>query len=254
MDWRPDRLAHMQEQFARLGRTFERIPGVEGTDPAIAAAAANSKPGIAGLKLSAGVYASFQSHRVAWRKLLESGDSHAMILEDDLVFSDGFSAYLDDGWVPEEADLVRLETFLHRTHLDRAPQYKAGSRTLQRLRARHAGIACYIVSGRIAQFLLDQTEEVCNPADEALFNERLPLFHRIVTYQMTPAPAIQGNLIPENLDNPIWAASCVTDRFDKGQTPESDKAETPVQRVWRRLSEEVRALQLKTRYVVVPYG
>jgi glycosyl transferase, family 25 len=254
MDWRPDRLQHMQDQFARFGRSFERVAGVEAKDPVIAAAAAASPPGMTGLQISAGVHANFQSHRKAWRRMLATGDSHAMVMEDDLIFAPGFAAYLDEGWMPEDADIVRLETFLHRTHLGRKPSYPAGGRTLQRLRARHVGTACYVLSARIARFLLDETEVVSDPADEALFNERSPLFHRIVTYQMTPAPAIQGNLIPENLSNPLWAAGSITERFAGGAAPPADRPETQVARVRRRLTEEARALHDGTRYVLVPFG
>jgi glycosyl transferase family 25 len=254
MDWCPVRLIHMEQQFARLGRTFERIPGVEGTDPDIMEAAANSPKGLTGLQLSAGVYANFQSHRVAWQRLVDSGDSHAMVMEDDLILSDGFEVYLDDGWVPESADIIRLETFLHRAHLARSPTFSAGTRKLMRLRSRHAGLACYVLSARIAPFLLEQTKVVSDPSDEALFNERLPLFHQIVTYQMVPAPALQGNLMDDGPDKPKWAVSTISERFADGNSPETDLRETQLARLKRRVSEEIRALRENTRYVVVPFG
>ena len=109
LDRRPDRLDHMTGQFGRHGMPFERIPAVDCQRPEVAAEATKCLPTSLGPRISAAAYACFQSHREAWRRLVASGESHGLILEDDLLLADGIAEYLGDGWVPPDADLVRLE-------------------------------------------------------------------------------------------------------------------------------------------------
>ena len=186
-----------------------------------------------------------------WRRLLASGDSHAVVFEDDLVIADGFAVYLQDGWVPRGADLVRFETFLIRVHVDRGDGTPASGRRLHRLRSRHPGTGAYLVCAPAARRLLDLTETVSDPIDEALFNEASPLFAGLTTYQMDPAPVIQGNLVDGPLDS--WTTTSITERFAEVGV-QTGPAETKVARLGRRLREEFGALRDGTRYDVVPFG
>jgi glycosyl transferase, family 25 len=253
LDRRADRLEHMQAQFDRQSIRFERIAAVNGQAPDIAAAAAACMPGISGRRMSAGAYACFQSHRKAWRRLLDTRESHALVFEDDLVLAEGFSDLMGHHWIPKDADLVKLETFNTRMHLARQPKYDVAGRDLLRLRSRHVGSGCYAISARFAPTLLAMTEEIAEPPDEFMFSDALPSFGKIVTYQMTPAAAIQGNLLSTAKTGSGWADTSITERFMGGDSVVPEAAETLSARAVRRLTQEVRAKLYGTQYVVVPF-
>ncbi len=251
LDRRPDRLAHMTEQFERLGIDFIRVPAVDGQDPGVWTEAKKCGVGFVGKKMSDGAYACFQSHRKIWQMLIESGDGHAMVLEDDVLLSSGVEQYLSANWVPEDADLVKLETFEVRVHLSRNQCAVAGPRGLKRLASSHLGTGGYVFSKQAAITLLGETRAIDAPIDEFLFNQQSPFFSVLTTYQMTPAPVIQGDRAKQTTD---WAQTSITERFAQGVTAPNILPETLVQRIQRRLREEIRALRQGSRYVVVPFG
>lgn len=255
LDRRPDRLEHMARQFERLGIAFERIAAVDGQEPQVAADAAHCGAGFTGRTMGAGAYACFQSHREFWRRLISSGDSHAMVLEDDLVITDGLAEYLDEAWVPRDADLVKLETYESRIHVDAGPGLPAGQRRLFRLRSRHPGTGCYVISARAAQSLLDKTDGVLNdPIDEYMFSDASPAFSRLVTYQMFPAPIIQGDRWKGAGTKDTWVSTSITTRLAQASSPGSQTRETQGARLQRRLKAEWRALRSGTRYTIAKHG
>lgn len=258
LDRRPDRLAHCHAECGRHGMAFERIAAVDGKDPTIAAAAHTIPPMWTGLRMSAGAYACLQSHRKAWQQLLDSGAPHAMIFEDDLLFAEGIAAYLDDGWVPEDADIVKLETFGTRTHIDRTASTTVAGHRLHRLRSTHIGAGAYVLTAATAQRLLAETENRGDPIDEVIFNDRLSVFPSLAVYQMVPAPAIQGKRPGAGAaavdDMAGWVKSSLTHRIETDPDGIGAKHETLPSRLWRRVREELLARKRGTVYVVVPHG
>jgi glycosyl transferase family 25 len=251
LDRRPDRLAHMAAQFVRLAMTVERIPAVDGHRPDIAMEADRITSGLQG-KMAPTAYACFQSHRQAWRLLLASGDAHAMVFEDDLLLADGIETYLLEGWIPADADIVKLETWNKPTHVAAGPGLPAGARRLFRLRSRHHGTGCYVIAAAAARRLLAQTDgPLKDPIDKYMFDHRSPAFHDLTIYQMIPAPAIQGNQLGDLSEGGTWAATSIPGRWDAGS--------------WRRLnghsfqwlrdiSRPVRQRLRGWRRVTVAYG
>ena len=256
LDRRPDRLQHMTGLLARHGIGFERVAAVDGRDPQVAAAAADCREGMSGHRMSAGAYACFQSHREVWRRLVASGAPHAMVLEDDLLIAEGFAAYLEAGWLPADADLVKLETYQIRLHRDSGPGLAARGRRLYRLRSRHAGTGCYVIARSAAEQLLAATETISDPVDETMFNHASPLFAGLRIYQMVPSPVIQGEGQGEaaGQDGSGWAQSSIPDRYAPGSPARILQAERFPARLRRRLRAEIWSVVAGTRYVVVPYG
>jgi glycosyl transferase family 25 len=254
LDRGADRLQHMAQQFHLQGMTFERIAAIDGTRPEIAAEAARVLPTALGPRISVAAYGCFQSHRQAWSRLLASGEPHGLVSEDDLVLAEGFSAYLKDDWVPPDADLVRLETFQTRTHVDARHDHAVGSRQLRRLRSSHLGAGCYVLSAKAAQRLHECTAVIRDPVDVVLFSETSDLFADLVTYQMIPAPAVQGKRHGPETGTASWSVSNIQERFDGEAPADALRAETSLGRVKRRLVEYLRARRLGTHYIVVPFG
>ncbi|MDZ4140131.1 MAG: glycosyltransferase family 25 protein [Erythrobacter sp.] len=252
LDRRPDRLDYMIREFGSHGVPFERISAVDAQDPAVAALAAACPPTAAGPRMSAGAYGCFQSHREFWRRLVASGDAHGMIFEDDLVLAPGIAQYLADGWVPADADIVRLETYETRAHLAAGKGIAAGSRRLFRLHSCILGTGCYVISNAAARRLLQQTEVFRDPIDEFLFNEKRPDFPHLALYQMVPGPVIQGDRVAR-VAQEGWSATSITGRF-AGAGAGGPRPETPFDRLRRRLTEELRGRLHGTRYIRVPHG
>lgn len=252
LDRRPDRLEHMQGQFDRLGLAFERIAAVDGADPAVAEAARSCPPGMTGLPMSAAAYGCLQSHRLAWARLVASGASHAMIFEDDLILAEGLVRYADPGWVPADADLVRLETFLTRFHRDRGQGIGALGRQIHRLRSRHVGAGGYVITARAAARLIAATEVCGDPVDEVLFNDQSHLFGALTVYQMIPAPVIQGKVLMKEQSG--WIASSISERFATAAEADLYVPEANAGKLLRRLREELRSVAVGTVYEIAPFG
>lgn len=252
LDRSADRLAHMQAEFARRGIAFERIAAVDARDPAVAAIAATLGPNLQGRVISSGAYGCFQSHRLIWQRLLDSGDSHAMAIEDDLLLAEDFAGFLQDGWVPADADLVKLEAFGERTHLSRSPVVPLPGRRLLRLRSKHRGTGCYVISAAAARRLLDATVVVTDAIDEVMFNSVTPFFESACIYQAIPAPAMQADRL--GAQRPAWAGSAIGERYNVAATSDMLRRESPAARLTRRLREEMRALSQGTHYALVDFA
>lgn len=254
LDRRPDRLHHMTQQFQLQGASFERISAIDGTEPSVIVEAISALPTALGPRISVGAFACFQSHRKAWKALLSSKASYGVILEDDLLLAEGFSTYFLDDWVPDDADIVRLETFHTRVHVDSTSIHVTGTRKLQRLRSSHLGAGCYVLSSRAAHYLYEKTVVIRDPVDVFLFSDTSDLFSDLVTYQMVPAPAVQGKRDGSELKPTKWAVSNIQERFDTEVSPHALRSESTLMRLRRRIRESVRAQRQETRYIVVPFG
>jgi glycosyl transferase family 25 len=254
LDRRPDRLEHVTAEFRRAGLAFERLPAVDARDPAVAAAAARLPVSFRGIRISAGAYACLQSHRLAWQRLLDSGDRLAAVFEDDVILAPDLGFLALDDWVPGDAELVKLETFRVRVHLSRRRIDLGGGNALARLQSTQMGSAGYVIRSDVARRLLDLTEVTGDPVDEIMFNTRLGFAPGAVIYQMIPAPAVQGDRVPPEAGGvlPAWQATSITERHAEGKAA-LERPEIPVERLLRRLREEIRARALGTRYQVVPH-
>ena len=256
LDRRPDRLAHMTAEFARAGIPFERIAAVDGQDPEVAAAAARLPLSSFNTQISTGAHGCMQSHREAWRQLIASGDPWGMIFEDDLVLAPDMALYLHEGWIPADADIVKLETFRIRIHVSRRQHKVGGARSLARLHTTHLGTGSYVISVHTARRLLSETAVCGDPIDEFLFNVDLPFFPSARIYQMLPAPVIQGDRaeVSKQKLHSGWQATSIVDRLASEHHETAVAPETTLHRLWRRGREEIRARVRGTRYVVVQHG
>lgn len=259
LDRRPDRLAHMTAEFARAGIPFERIPAVDGQNPEVAAAAARLPPSSENRRMSGGAYGCLLSHREFWRRLVESGDPWGMVFEDDLLLAPEMGGLLSDDWIPAGADIIKMETLgFRRIHVS-AKRHEIGrGRYVARLHSTHFGTGGYIVNSSAARRLLAETAHTGEPVDHVLFNSALPFFQTIVIFQMIPAPVLQGDKarVKDAGKVPSWNATSIIDRHVELQKGirKPIKPESPLARLWRRTSQEVKTRLRSQRYVVVPHG
>jgi glycosyl transferase family 25 len=198
LDRRPDRLAAMEAQAARLGLTLTRVAASDARvdDGASAFFAVSGPLG----EIPRGDQSCFLSHRHAWTQFLASGEAHAVILEDDVRLSDAAGALLGhDGWIPHGVDVVKLEHYgpagqrVLLTGIRRVGEDFAMGRML----SRHTGAAAYILSRRAAEILLGAAR-VNLPVDHLIFNpNNSPLFAALIPWQLLPAIARQQNAVSD---------------------------------------------------------
>ena len=181
LDRDSERLAHMRKQLD--GLAFERIAAVDGSR------LPQTPRGLTRFEL-----ACLESHRIAWRRLLDGSDGCACIVEDDLHIWPGFAALTESAsWMPSGAHSIKLDTYLQKVELGEK-QAAVGKRQIARLHSRHQSSAAYILTREGAARYLDLTASASLPADYALFPNH-PRRLGLQIYQLTPAIAIQDHLL-----------------------------------------------------------
>ena len=205
---RPDRLRKMTRQLCDLGISFQRIDALDAkitSDGAVAEQFSDTGPlGI----IPKGDKCCALSHVRAWRAFIETGESHGLILEDDVALDpDAATLLRDDYWIPAGVELLKLEHYgpLGQLVLIGKPMQLKDGRKVGRLRSRHTGAAAYIISRRTAEVLLSQTGRWTLSVDHLLFNpNNSPLANTLQPYQLTPAIARQSTDVGGSSDIGEW--------------------------------------------------
>jgi glycosyl transferase, family 25 len=198
LDRQPERLGRMKSLFEGLGLQFSRVSAVDGKRLSEEEIRRWQSEDVGSRQLRAGETACFLSHRECWQRIVDEGLPHAAIFEDDLHLGEDAAVLLRSGtWVPEEADIIKIETKLQYARVDRSPVGQVGGRTLNRLRSRHAGAGGYIVTRNGAEKLLRMSETFSSPADQFIFNLDLPSARSLAIYQLLPAVCVQDFVVKE---------------------------------------------------------
>jgi glycosyl transferase family 25 len=191
---RGDRRAAMETQAGRLGLALTRLDAMDAREAEPSELARRfEKTGPLG-EIPTGDQCCFLSHRLAWKRLVESGDAYAAVLEDDVALSARAPLVLqNDDWIPPGIDLIKLEHYGPASQSVLLSDFKDvghGFR-LGRMRSRHTGAAAYILSRRAAQLLL-QIPCFDLPVDHLLFNpNNSKLFAPLRPWQLLPTVARQ---------------------------------------------------------------
>jgi len=194
LDRAPERLTHTTREFAAAGVRFERLAATDGkTLPADEFARWRQGTPHFG-EMRAGEVACYLSHRRCW-EIAAAGSEPLVICEDDLYLGENARGILADAsWIPADADIIKLEKHVLPIVVDRKPAGLAFGRQLVRVRGLDNGAGAYILAPRCAARLLQMIVAVSDPFDQILFNPRLPIFSRLVIYQMVPALCIQDSI------------------------------------------------------------
>lgn len=198
---RPDRLAAMRQEAEGLVLTR-----VDALDAATSEAGSVDRWFAAGGPLGEiprGDKCCLLSHRQAWALFLESGDAHAVFLEDDVRLSKVAGALLiSDAWIPPDVGVVKLEHYGppgQRVLLNRLRRIGEDFQ-LGHMLSRHTGAAAYILSRRAAEILLAQTRFDL-PVDHLLFNpNNSKLFAALSPWQLVPPIARQREFVGDKSD------------------------------------------------------
>jgi glycosyl transferase family 25 len=248
LDRSTDRLAAFRAQAERIGLTFERLPAVD-------AAQIDFGRGL----LKPGEIACFESHKVAWRMLVESGEPWLAVFEDDVCLTDEIVALVGrDDWIPPGTDLVKLETM---GEVDLAPTaLPAPAGKVHRLYSTHLGSAGYVISRAWAAHLLRASEGYVLPVDWLLFDLDTATSLKPMVLQAVPAPCIQELYLAErNSQAPVFA-SLIEGREIKPPKPKLSRFGM-CRREAGRIGRQIRRLPVTlykalrpSRRLIVPFG
>lgn len=105
LDRAPERWASMARIAADRGLAIERVPAADGRDPAMLAQAAAAE----GNGLRPAEIGCFESHRRAWRRIVDGEAPAGLVLEDDVYLAAGIVEFLVAlGAEAKRFDLVKL--------------------------------------------------------------------------------------------------------------------------------------------------
>ncbi len=197
LDRRPDRWASIEERLGKIRLNSRRISAIDAQQTCETEFDARFvRTGPLG-QLGKGDMACTLSHLKAMETFLQGKAEYALILEDDVrVAFDLAEMLAETSWIPSDAELVKLESYVTRNLvvlLGPACGATSRGRLLQHLLSRHTGAAAYMISRRGAGKVLEAARKrLTVPIDHLLFN---PNVSRIAVelrpLQMRPAPVLQ---------------------------------------------------------------
>ena len=118
-----------------------------------------------GRRLSPGEIGCFLSHYALWQHLVDTGTSHAIVLEDDAALEDGFPAIIDAILKTDRDWDVVLLSPKRRYGVDRELAMLDGQRVLVRYRRRVGGCVGYLIRLEAAEALLHYCWRIRAPID-----------------------------------------------------------------------------------------
>lgn len=199
MDKDVERLVHMNGQLHAHCLKAVRIPAVNGRDIPQDEFQSYGK-NVRGNVWSTGALGCLLSHREAWKRLVLSGKKYALILEDDVYLSADISKIIQDlSWIPEDADIVRLETSTNRVKLK--PIGETNGRQICMVHSTCWCCGAYILNKDTADRLLNMPREKWDSVDYFLLSRETSEVARILkVYQVTPALAVQAKFNSDNVE------------------------------------------------------
>lgn len=193
----PDRLACMLREFERVGLTFERLPGIYGTDlpPALYPYFCDSEGALAS-PLRRGEIGCYASHLTAWRNIVSRDLAPgALICEDDIILPDDMPDLVDSliEAAPSGWDIIRLSS-----------RNKKAVSVVAELHGGYRLVRCWKISVNAGSYLISRTgaEKMLrpvlrqNPIDVDISR---PWLFGMNTYGVVPRPIIQNNILDKSV-------------------------------------------------------
>lgn len=244
LDRSPDRLAMFRKQAERLGIGFERLPAVDGKTIRVKRGA-----------LTPSEIACFESHRLAWKSLVDSGEPWLAVFEDDVILAPPIAEFLSDPKrFPANADLIKLETSASKIVISRRG-VRFRSYSLHRMLSIHWGSAGYIVSRRAAIRLLERTAHYILSVDDVIFDPEGASTRDIRILQAVPALCIQEQALAQVEKRPLLLESLIEHSWGAVVLTRPKPVQGKISREMRRVGRQIADLACKPfKYsLVVPF-
>ncbi|PBC03325.1 glycosyltransferase family 25 protein [Mesorhizobium sp. WSM3860] len=244
LDRSPDRLKRMADRLNSIGLSFQRVPAVDGRLLSPAEIADVNKPAAEAAAMTPEEVGCFLSHRKCWERIVSGPDAYGCVFEDDMLISKQAALFLggDAGWIPRDADIVKIEKVPVRVWLDRAVSPLPGAFKLALLRSFSFGSGGYILSRVTAERLLAVTRVFSDAVDHVKFNPACGIAGSLKSYQMIPALCVQTQCFypkGSNLIEPPALAVHSDPRFP-GNLMERPWLERKALQAFRRVGHKLR--------------
>lgn len=197
---RADRLAAMEAQFATLNLAYTRIEAVDGLgDDNIGYPENHSS-------LTKPEYACYLSHIRAYKTFIDGGESHCLILEDDMLLSRNLPNVLaNSGFFISGSALVRIEASPKYRH---TPYYKTPRKPLKtferfdlhKIKSNILNTGAFVIPRETAKRILVKYATPHIPIDVLLFNKNEVKKTEFEILQVSPALAIQFQYLDDSND------------------------------------------------------
>jgi len=197
-----ERLRFFERQASTAEIAFDRISAVDGRNLSEEALAAAVAPKFEFQPINAGEIGLFMSHKKAWQKLIDSGEPHAVVFEDDVVLSHSIRSVFEaiDSSTPK-FDVIKLESTLRLVVCNRHSTTLTADCELKQLLTWHGGTAGYIISAECAQRLLKLRSKLADPIDQVMFNPLSQVSCQLNILQLNPAACIQKDILEKDSSN-----------------------------------------------------
>jgi glycosyl transferase family 25 len=207
LDRSADRLKFFTRQAEELQIEFERIPAVDGRCLSQSERESVLSPRFEFQPINAGEIGLFMSHKRAWQNLLDSGEPHATVFEDDVVMSSSMKTVMRsiDREI-QEFDVIKLETTFRKVVCRRDGQSLTSGNNLLRLLSWHGGTAGYVISASCARRLLLLKQKLSDPIDQVMFNPMSQISAQLQLLQLSPAVCVQKDIL-EKADSAVFGTT-----------------------------------------------
>jgi glycosyl transferase family 25 len=199
LDRSHDRLSHMQLELDRAGVAFERIAAVDGSTLNTEALDdfRRARQALNPAGWLPGEVGCFLSHFEAWRRIVSAADAWSTVFEDDLRVSPDLGRLLTStDWIPDDADIIRLEANRSMRLTNGRVIRAIPGRRLYRVRSGTPGTAGYVISREACRRLVQTPPHLHTSLDVFLFKPRMSSVARqLRRYQVVPAMCVQNEVL-----------------------------------------------------------
>jgi glycosyl transferase family 25 len=215
LDKDTDRLKFFKENFDRLGMHFERISAIDGRTSSeedyqhFMQERPRNHNRTTNKKWLRGQMGCFLSHYTAWTKIAEGSNPFCAVFEDDIHVSDDLAKILnDDSWIPNNIDIIRLETSTNRIRLTGNPLLTYMARNLYGVKSTSWCAGAYIISRNTAQRLIALPAKYHEPADVMLYHFSESVIARELNIlQFNPALCTQDKHLANSANSVNFASN-----------------------------------------------
>lgn len=158
LDTSVKRRRHIVEQFDAQNINFKFFDAIEphknskiATDLAL---------NISDCDLTQGEVACLLSHVSLWKMMVDQQFNYMAIFEDDILLGESAELILNTStWIPQNADLIKLEKFAAAAKMKLSAKQVNATRKVRQLIGKHLGAAGYILTLDAAKMLLNHVQQ-----------------------------------------------------------------------------------------------
>lgn len=213
LDRSKDRLDAITRKLDALGIDFQRVPAVDGSK----ISEEQKKELLYPIdhfetkvrftrELTNGEIGCFLSHRECWKRLLDSDEKWALIMEDDIQISKRAAEYMKtDAWIPQEVEVCQFSALDDeiKGRITNRPIVKIDGflRLVEPLYPTPLGMQCYCISRVAAEEALKTSVKLAAPVDDFLFSPWFDFCKKHVLYRTSPLLVVPNKDFDTDIGN-----------------------------------------------------